>query len=383
MSLTVYIPNESVGAVIGRRGQTVAALQKTAAQSSSTHHPVRVSVVAATKEGGGQPAAHAFEPGAGYAPSNVNNNANSTVASSLTNVPAMSDYHTFTALDQSDPSWTPVVIRADAPAVLNAAHGLADLLTKSAPSASKGPTSLETMSSLLDHVILDVPLSRQKHATLIGKRGLTLATLSAESKVRIMIPQKAARLDLIQLEGDLLNVFVCLANVMRLLAAPSQTAAGNGQGANKQDAHNGNSSTSSSFNNNKSDTATSTTSTTTTVSLSSLPSQTKLRNIARKTDCQIRKQRKSNTLTITGQTLDQVQAAVVLLDKWQSAQQQQEDGGEGEAASAPNTTGNSNTGGGGNRNNRRGGNNRNRNNGKRNYGGKNKDKSKEKDNAQG
>jgi len=45
LTLTMYIPTASVGAVIGRRGQTIAGLQKLASQAATTKQPVRVSVI--------------------------------------------------------------------------------------------------------------------------------------------------------------------------------------------------------------------------------------------------------------------------------------------------------------------------------------------------
>ncbi|KAL7573793.1 hypothetical protein ACA910_007822 [Epithemia clementina (nom. ined.)] len=412
MTMTLYIATASVGAVIGRRGQTVANLQKSAAQVASTHQPVRVSVVAATKEGLGNT-------------TNTNNNTTNgeglypqqaaTTMTATTVGPPMtpgsnhnimnnsgSDYHTYTPLDWSDPAWTPVVIRADAPAVCHAALGLVELLSKApgAPmhhntnnnnnnnnsngssSSSSNPTALLQNSHLLmDQVVLDVPLARQKHATLVGKRGQTLATFSAETAVRIMIPQKNTPYhyhrhpnsqhpssDLIQLEGDLWNVLVCLANLMSWLVQPpsllatnnhtlppaaAAAANSNNNNNNTKTAHegaaktatsgssnhssnhssSGNNNNNNNHNNNHNHSSTTTTAlaaavvtttTTASVSLLALPSQTKLRNIARKTDCQIRKQRKSNTLTVTGSNADHVQLAVQLLQKWQAAQQQQQ-----------------------------------------------------------
>ena len=438
MTMTLYIATASVGAVIGRRGQTVAALQKSAAQVASTHQPVRVSVVAATKEHESM-ASNAAASGTttttttGGATPTTDGTLNAMPSSTLSsttplasNTAAATDYHTLTPLDWSDPAWTPVVIRADAPAVCHAAQGLVELLSK-APGGSAvhnhhhhhsshhhhhhhhhnmSATSLLMQNShlIMDQVILDVPVARQKHSTIVGKHGQTLATFSAHSNVRIMIPppimmmmnhNTMPRMDLIQLEGDLFNVLACLANIMTLLVQPTSVLAAakptttlnttHATASPSTTAAAANSASSSSNNNNNNNTAVATVTTTTTasVSLPALPSQTKLRNIARKTDCQIRKQRKSNTLTVTGANADNVQTAVQLLQKWQAAQQQQQqnassgegggdtaaaaaveggaDDGPGAAASPSNNNNNNNNARSGN-NNRRGGGGRGRNN---------------------
>ena len=442
MTMTLYIATASVGAVIGRRGQTVAALQKSAAQVASTHQPVRVSVVAATKEeglanhGGGNTnvagtatstaaaASSTTTGGTGSNGTTINNTTTTHTASPATgnlnhartpSPPASnstaSDYHTYTPLDWSDPNWTPVVIRADAPAVCHAAHGLVELLSKTPgtnnTSGGGGGGShnnnnhnnnnhmnttqmLQNAHLIMDQVILDVPVPRQKHSTLVGKWGQTLATFSADADVRIMIPQQPTstttttigkghyaqqqqRLDLIQLEGDLWNVLVCLANIMSLLvqspsllakshhhhesgsttvtatsanAAPHASSnynSNNNATSSSSNVHhlvNGAATTNTATTTTTNITTTTTTMSTATVSLLALPSQTKLRNIARKTDCQIRKQRKSNTLTVTGSSTEQVSLAIQLLQKWQaSQQQQQQQGGTGTTSEdAPMTT---------------------------------------------
>lgn len=279
------------------------------------------------------------------------------------------NYHTVTPLDWSDPAWTPVVIRADASALCHAAQGLVELLAKAtgAPSLPPATHPLQCAHLLMDQVILDIPLAflslllstpppttthnnntttttritsptnttgRPAHfsqqqqqqfllnnsnqqliyfnkvlSTLIGDKGQTLAILSADAAVRIMIPHIAKKNDFMQLEGDLWNVMVCFANILTWIAKQQQ------EQQEEEFTNNNN-------NNNNLTTTTTTTTISTTILLSGLPSQTKLRNIARKTDCQIRKQRKSNTLTVTGNSQERVQAAVSLLQKWQASQQQ-------------------------------------------------------------
>jgi hypothetical protein len=118
VTLTLYIPTPSVGAVIGRRGANIANLQKIASQAAVTHQPVRVSVI-------GQRADE---------------------------LP-----FTYSDLDFSDPNWTPVVIRADPRAAFTAAAKLEE-------------------TAVVDDVVLDIPISRNKHAAIVGKRGAVLAS---------------------------------------------------------------------------------------------------------------------------------------------------------------------------------------------------------------
>lgn len=249
VTLTCYIPTTSVGAVIGRRGSTILQIQRHAQQIAG-QGPVRVSIVGHDEE----------------------------------DVP-----YTYSELDWTSPHWTPVVIRADQCAALATGQRLLDIVGE------------------MDEVVLDLPLARSKHASLIGKRGLVLANLSADTSVRIMVPQKQVRHDVVQLEGELLNVRKCCERVLQLCETKPPP---------------------------------------TTLQLPALPSQTKLRNVSRKTETTIRKKKMDDDswqLTITGTTADQIQAAMTMLERWQ---EEQTAGGE----SSPTNGNNSNTG---NSNNRR------------------------------
>ena len=225
VTLTCYIPTQAVGAVIGRRGSTMLQIQRYAMQYGT----VRVSIL------------HDAD---------------------IDNVP-----YTFTELDWSDPEWTPVVVRGDACAACCATQRLRELC--------------DEFDSL---VILDVPLSRTKHASLVGKRGLVLQNLSADTHVRIMVPPRALRQDVIQLEGDLDDVKVCLEKILSILSTkrkPLEQAS--------------------------------------TMTMTTLPSQTKLRTVAKKTETVISKKKQEDEtwlLTISGSQTDQVQAAMGMLEKW-------------------------------------------------------------------
>jgi hypothetical protein len=230
VTLTCYIPTNSVGAVIGRRGSTILQIQKHAQQIQHAHQigghgPVRVSIVGHDED----------------------------------DVP-----YTYSELDWSSPHWTPVVIRAGPCAALAAGQRLLDTVGE------------------LDEVVLDFPLSRNKHASLIGKRGLVLANLSADTSVRIMVPAKEVRHDVVQLEGELGNVRKCLEKILQLCETKPPPAS---------------------------------------LRLEQLPSQTKLRNVSRKTATTIRKKKvdedNSWQLTISATTSDNIQAAVAMLDRWQ------------------------------------------------------------------
>lgn len=224
VTLTCYIPTSSVGAVIGRRGSTILQIQRHAQQVGG-NGPVRVSIVGHDEN----------------------------------DVP-----YTYSELDWSSPHWTPVVIRATPCAALAAGQRLLEIVGE------------------LDEVVLDFPLSRNKHASLIGKRGLVLANLSADTSVRIMVPAKEVRHDIVQLEGELGNVRKCLDKILQLCETKPPPA---------------------------------------TLRLEQLPSQTKLRNVSRKTETTIRKKKveedNSWQLTITGTTSENIQAAVTMLDRWQ------------------------------------------------------------------
>lgn len=224
VTLTCYIPTTSVGAVIGRRGSTIIQIQRHAQQVGGTG-PVRVSIVGHDDD----------------------------------DVP-----YTYSELDWSSPHWTPVVIRAGPCAALAAAQRL-----------------LETVGEL-DDVILDFPLSRTKHASLIGKRGLVLANLSADTSVRIMVPAKEVRHDVVQLEGELGNVRKCLNKILLRCETKPLPAS---------------------------------------LRVDQLPSQTKLRNVSRKTETTIRKKKldddNSWQLTVSGASSENIQAAVGMLDRRQ------------------------------------------------------------------
>ena len=52
-------------------------------------------------------------------------------------------------------------------------------------------------SSVIQDVIFDLPIGRQRHASIVGKRGLTLQQLSASANCRIWVPPKELKLDVV------------------------------------------------------------------------------------------------------------------------------------------------------------------------------------------
>jgi len=167
--------------------------------------------------------------------------------------------------------------------------------------------------------VLDVPINRNKHASIVGKRGLTLANMSADTNVRIMVPNKDLRHDVIQLEGDLPNVKQCLDRVLQVTTSSSSKASGNGgSGANSTPA--------SSFNKGKPSKQQISSGedaperiSQTVVLEKFLPTQTKIRAIGRKTDTSVKKRKVGDAswqLTVSGTKQDGIQNAIAILKKW-------------------------------------------------------------------
>jgi hypothetical protein len=352
ITVTCYIPTHCVGAVIGRRGSTIAQIQRHAQQHAysqqvqvnggggtasnyNTGGPVRVSIVGHEHpDDNNNNNNNNNDPGGAH--TNANNNSNNN--NNNTSVP-----YTYSELDWSSPHWTPVVVRADPCAALTACSRL-----------------LELVENELDDVVMDVPLSRTKHAALVGKRGLVLANLSADTNVRIMVPRRELRHDVIQLEGELSRVKLCLERVLTIASdantntnnnnnnnnnSNNNNKGGGGPLANnhthnnpKQSGNNNNnpkqsraaatsteSSSSDTHPNTNNHTSSSTSTSTTSLAIvvgPLLPSQTKLRTVSRKTDTSIKKRKVDGgggdiwQLVISGSSQEQVQSAISILQKW-------------------------------------------------------------------
>lgn len=171
--LTLYVPPDRIGAIIGRGGRTILSIQQEAKRRSLGHDiGVRIHVA------GGTTAAAAAA--AGSAASNQHQrdtNSNNDGGGGTWN------YNEYQQLqqqqqqdDELDDEWVPVIIRADPIGCLEACRLIVPLVD---------PRS--TLSNYLT-IVFDVPIARAKHNLLVGKGGLVLAGLSATYETRIMIP---------------------------------------------------------------------------------------------------------------------------------------------------------------------------------------------------
>jgi predicted RNA-binding protein YlqC (UPF0109 family) len=310
MTVTIYIPTVCAGAVIGKRGATIAKIQKWAQQMAGIHSDqVRISVVHHPQSsmagndalGGGVPQLRSsistrgllFSPAEESGTSNVGND---TSGLSSPNFPSVIPF-TYTELDFTDPNWTPVVVRAPTMAGMAVSATILDICVE------------YVLDRTQIQFIFDLPISSQNqqpasattttnssvinnaHATIIGKRGQTIMTLSANSNCRIMVPPKQLKQDIVQLEGPLKECTCCLEAIANLLSFSSTELSSN----------------------TPSKTTKSTVATVPSPSLMAknaqirsndnkhqcsfvvrpLPSQTKLRNIARRTETVIRKTRRN------------------------------------------------------------------------------------------
>ena len=79
-------------------------------------------------------------------------------------------------LAHADGRWAPVVIKSDPIGAFAAARLLA--------------RDIGGLDHMDEHVVVDVPIARNKHASIVGRKGLTLMGLSADHGVRIMVPHK-------------------------------------------------------------------------------------------------------------------------------------------------------------------------------------------------
>lgn len=251
LTLTLYIPTASVGGLMGRRGQAIAQLQQWASRQATTHQPVRISVVGthAGATGSSSQGGSTTAPGTG------------TASPHYSTAGVSSPPPTYTPLDTTNTrDWTPVVVRADPRACLAAA------LHIQRATAAAGHE---------EAVVLDVPLSRTKHAAIVGKRGLVLANMSADHGTRIMVPsklmvphsqQQVPHHNVVQLEGALWNVMQCLERLLSVaLTAHRKPVVGDGRGVGAEPSA--------------------------TVTLAQLPAPAKLRAIAKKTSTSIQKRK--------------------------------------------------------------------------------------------
>jgi hypothetical protein len=274
MTVTIYIPTVCVGALIGRKGQTIGQMQKQAQQlAGSQSDQVKISIV----HHPGNAAEHGTSPPSAPAAAPNTPTAGTPFGAAMT---------TYTELDFSDPAWTPVVIHAHSMACLYICAAILDICIEWVTDRTQiqyifdlpissgsigGGSGSPSVSSVINNA----------HATIIGKRGQTLMALSANTGCRIMVPPKQLHHNVVQLEGPLQECTSCLEAIAHLLnardvdALSGQTSpkdAGKSIAKNAQIRSQDNRFQVSFL-------------------VMPLPSQTKLRNIARRTETVIRKKR--------------------------------------------------------------------------------------------
>jgi len=133
--------------------------------------------------------------------------------------------------------WTPVIIRGDPCGAIAAAKLLLPLLTPAIVHVDDNDSNEADYAADMDDVVLDVPIHRARHAAIIGKKGLTIAALSADHNVRIMVPHRnqsihdnsnsiaasPSNINIVQLEGQLDNVERCLASMLKVVCGTHST----------------------------------------------------------------------------------------------------------------------------------------------------------------
>lgn len=161
--LTIYVPPNAIGAIIGRGGRSILSIQQEAKRRSLGHDiGVRIHV-AGNSGGGGHDGGSASTFTAGVATWNY------------------SEYQLQLQQQQqlnstsNDADWVPVTIRGDPIGCLEACRLIIPLVDR-----PQDPTYLT--------IVMDVPIARAKHNQLVGKGGIILAALSATYETRIMIP---------------------------------------------------------------------------------------------------------------------------------------------------------------------------------------------------
>eukprot|EP00815_Leptocylindrus_aporus_P011205 CAMPEP_0116056056 /NCGR_PEP_ID=MMETSP0322-20121206/3800_1 /TAXON_ID=163516 /ORGANISM="Leptocylindrus danicus var. apora, Strain B651" /LENGTH=583 /DNA_ID=CAMNT_0003539827 /DNA_START=367 /DNA_END=2118 /DNA_ORIENTATION=- len=157
--------------------------------------------------------------------------------------------------EEEEDGWSRVLIRGDAVGAFVAARLVVQLLVRNNNNIMSNKQDHEDEYELFDSdVVLDVPLNRYKqHGAVVGKRGATIAALSADHNVRIHVPHKNAviynqhaegahggattngyhhgnggdlhqsqqrdpSLPNVQLEGELDNVETCLIQMLGIVA---------------------------------------------------------------------------------------------------------------------------------------------------------------------
>jgi len=232
---------------------------------------------------------------------------------------------TYTELDFSNPQWTPIVIRADPIAALHASKAIHEICcpeyiadrkqliyivdvpipavagvnnsdNANIPNANSVNANASDSFNDSDNTVDNANL---RHASIVGKKGNKLIQLSADHQCRIMVPPKQLGHNIIQLEAPLQECCSCLKAISVKLQAdknhPTNSRNNNDEKEGQQQQQSGSDATNAAAasqtqtknarNRNKIENAKSNYQITLVVQ--PLPSQTKLRNIARKTETKI------------------------------------------------------------------------------------------------
>ncbi|VEU37364.1 unnamed protein product [Pseudo-nitzschia multistriata] len=124
---------------------------------------------------------------------------------------------TYTELDFSNPQWTPIVIRADPIAALHASRAIHEICFPEYVGDRTHlvyimdvpvPAVVETASN--NSNTISSPNTNLRHASIVGKKGNKLLQLSADHSCRIMVPPKQLGHNIIQLEAPLQECCSCL-----------------------------------------------------------------------------------------------------------------------------------------------------------------------------
>ena len=154
----MFIPSDDVGAVIGKRGSTVLNIAKVA--QARAYNIDKDSTIKKEMPKITIPI--------------MSTSSFSSNSSSSSNSNSNSNKDSDEYINSGGPSslWSEVQICGDVTSVIEAGNLLLTLVTDS------------------DQVVASIPLTRSRHATIIGSRGGTIRKLSADNAVRIMVPNK-------------------------------------------------------------------------------------------------------------------------------------------------------------------------------------------------
>ena len=244
VALSLYVAPQCVGTLIGRGGKTINSIMREAGRVS-LNPSVWVKILEKEKYSSSnrlQQSASAIDNSSSYNGYSIEQSGED-------------DKQEKEQEDEDD--WTRVLIRGDAVGVFAAARLIVKLLSNHT-SASNGTVSngkgynhnhqtanhqnnndnqngsqsdIEIDYIIDPDVVLDVPLNRyRQHGAVVGKRGATIAALSADHNVRIFVPHKQTIYDgndnsstmgrdaNVQLEGSLDNVEKCLVQMLAIVA---------------------------------------------------------------------------------------------------------------------------------------------------------------------